>query len=462
MKRFIIWQLCLAATLNLYAQESRTPLDLNIDVSQVSGKIDLTKYSLGQGGMSPHSMIDAHVPQLQILHPRTVRFFIQEYFHLYPAKGKFNWKILDKSLDAIVATGARPIPNIAFKPPLLFPKVDETIVHPSSYPEWEELVYHLVKHCREKGYGIEYWEISNEGDIGEGGGCPYLFTPKDYLIYYKHTTDAIRRADPKAKVGGPALADPHSPIGDALLEYCASGNAPLDFFSYHLYNNNPETFRSTIRYANEKLRKFPQLQHTETMLTEWNMDVFNPNPNPWFQPAFILQATKIFQEEGLSASAYYEIRYYYLNPADFTFLSKRHIGLFADLFNTMPCLGLFDNQGRVRPSYFVFLCLSQQKGEQIEVKGTNADVQSFTTKSENAVNSIFWNFPSNGKTNRYECSIIYHGLQETAYDLMRINPESALHELETVHAGSVSELKNGTVNLTLDPYEIKWIKFSNW
>jgi xylan 1,4-beta-xylosidase len=462
MKWIIVRLLFLVAAPNLCAQEYRTPLDMSVDVSAPAGEIDLTKYSLGQGGMSAHSMIEAHIPQLRILHPRTIRFFIQEFYHLYPAHGKYNWKTLDKTLDDMVATGARPMPNISFKPPLLFPKVDETIVHPSSYAEWEKLVYQLVKHCQEKGYGIEYWEITNEGDIGEGGGCPYLFTPKDYNIFYKHTADAIRRADPKAKVGGPALADPHSIIGDSLMEYCADGNAPLDFFSYHTYNSDPAVFRSLVKYVNDKLKKYPQLQRTETMLTEWNMDVFNPNPNPWFQSAFILEATKIFQEEGLSSSAYYEIRDYYIDPAEFAFLSKKHLGLFMDLFNTMPCLGLFDNQGRVRPSYFVFLALSQQKGSKLEVKGTNADIKSFTTKSEDAVNSIFWNFPASGKTNKYECSITYNGLNKGGYNIMRINPESTLHELETVRAGSVGELKNNTVKITLDPYEIKWIKFSDW
>jgi xylan 1,4-beta-xylosidase len=461
MKRIFFWQLCLLAAFNLFAQESRTRLDLKVDVSAATGERDLTKFSLGQGGMSPHSMIDAHIPQLQVLHPRTIRFFIQEYFQLYPARHKYNWKILDKTLDAMVATGARPIPNISFKPSVLFPKVDEKIVHPSSYAEWEELVYQLVKHCRKKGYGIEYWEICNEGDIGEGGGCPYLFTPKEYNIFYKHTAEAIRRADPGAKVGGPALADPHSVIGDSLLEFCASGQAPLDFFSFHIYNNDPEVFRSAIRHAKGKLGKYPQLTNTETMLTEWNLDVFNPNMDPRFQPAFILEATKVFEDEGLSASGYYEIRDYYVDPADFTFLSKRHLGLFVDLFDTLPCLGLFDNQGRVRPSYFVFLGMSQQKGQKLEVNGVNADVKSFTTKTDDAVSSIFWNYPSGGKTNGYECSVTYNGLKKSGYAISKINAESARHELEVVRVGPVSELQSNTVKITLDPYEIKWIKFTD-
>jgi len=120
-KRTLIFSLILiGATFNLWAQGDNTVLDVNIDAATVVGDIDLTKYSLGQGGLSPQPMIDAHLPQIQNLHPKTIRFFIQEYFNLYPAHGKYNWEILDKTLDAIVATGARPIPSICFKPAVLF------------------------------------------------------------------------------------------------------------------------------------------------------------------------------------------------------------------------------------------------------------------------------------------------------------------------------------------------------
>jgi len=136
----------------------RIKLQLEIDAAVTNGEIDLTHYSLGQGGLSPKPMIDCHIEQIKNLHPKTIRFFIQEYFNLYPAKGKYNWEILDKTLDAIVATGAQPIADICFKPPLLFPKLDQNIVHPSSYEEWDELIYQLVKHCKKK---IRHYLLGN-------------------------------------------------------------------------------------------------------------------------------------------------------------------------------------------------------------------------------------------------------------------------------------------------------------
>ena len=40
--------------------------------------------------------------------------------------------------------------------------------------QWDELIYQMVRHYRERGSGIQYWEIANGPDIGEDGGCPYL------------------------------------------------------------------------------------------------------------------------------------------------------------------------------------------------------------------------------------------------------------------------------------------------
>jgi len=440
----------------------QVPLNLHIDTTNIIGDIDLTSYSLGQGGLSSKPMIDAHIPQLQQLHPKTIRFFIQEYFNLYPKKGEYNWKTLDKTLDAIVATGAKPIPAIVFKPKPLFPKIDQTIVHPTSYAEWEEIIYQLVKHCKEKNYGIKYWEIGNEVDIGEHGGTPYLFKPEDYLIFYKHTSDAILKADPSAKIGGPALCNSKHPIGDALIKYCAEGNAPLDFFSFHIYNSNPNFFKDIIRFIKkEKLGAYPQLKNTKIMVTEWNMSIFNHTLDPNFQPAFILEVTKIFYEEKVLSTAYYQIRDFFVDENEFNkFLSKNSTSAVMDMFNIMPVFGIFDNHGRVRPSYFVFKSLSQQKGKQLEVKGTNEDVKSFTTKAGNWIYTIIWNFPLNGQGKTYKCKVTYKNIKKGRFRVLRINPENTLYNVEELRAGEIKELKENPITITLAPYNIKWILLS--
>src|SRR5205814_6327391 len=144
---------------------------------------------------------------------------------------------LDPAVDAIVATGAEPLMCICFKPQILFTEINQDRVEPNDYAAWQNLVAALVKHYKERGTEIHYWEIGNEPDIGEDGGCPYRFQPDNYVPYYQHTAAAILRADPDARVGGPALANVHSPILPALVEAAANGNTPVHFLSWHIYSS---------------------------------------------------------------------------------------------------------------------------------------------------------------------------------------------------------------------------------
>jgi hypothetical protein len=407
-------------------------------------------------------MIDAHQPQLEQLHPKTIRFFIQEYYDIYPEKGKYNWDQLDKMFDAIVATGARPIPAICFKPAVLFPKVGHFFCQPTNYAEWEELVFQLVKHCKEKKYGVEYWEIGNEVDIGEDGGCPYLFKPQEYLVYYTHTANAILRADTNAKIGGPALADFRSPIGDSLITYCGSGKAPLDFFSWHGYTNDPGFFGRSIKIIKGKLAKYPSLNNTKTMITEWNMNLWQPNLNPYFQAAFILETTKTFQDEGLDIAAYYHIRDFFVDPNEFSpFFSEKGTEFMAHWWNVMPQYsGIYDNQGRVRPTYYAFRWLSLLNGKQLKVAGTNENVKSFATQNGNRMNILVWNFPDDEIGKKYDATITLPSANKGSFRIVRLNPESVTNNIEVLRSGSIDELDKSPMKISLNQYEINWIEIS--
>src|SRR6202008_614941 len=145
----------------------------------------------------------------------------------------------------------------------------QDIVEPEDYAEWERLIERLVKHYRERGSGVRYWEGANEPDIGESGGGPYRCKPDSYVRYYQHTVAAILRADPEAKVGGPALANVRSPILPALLDACQKDGTPLHFVSWHIYNSSPSRVRRTIAYVKDLLPKYPRLK-PEIALNEWN------------------------------------------------------------------------------------------------------------------------------------------------------------------------------------------------
>jgi xylan 1,4-beta-xylosidase len=171
-------------------------------------------------------------------------------------KPVYDWTILDRIFDAYLERGVRPYVQIGFMPKDLSVKPDpyqhqwkpgakyEEIYTgwaypPKDYKKWSELVFEWTKHCVEK-YGraeVEtwYWQVWNEPNIGYWRG-----TPEEFRKLHDHAIDAVRRALPKAKVGGPDTAGGGRSLRD-FLEHCVRGTngatgqkgTPLDFISFH-------------------------------------------------------------------------------------------------------------------------------------------------------------------------------------------------------------------------------------
>jgi len=115
---------------------------------------------------------------------------------------------------------------------------------PNNYQKWSELVFQFVRHLRER-YGEAevktwLWEVWNEPDIGYWQG-----TPEEYFKLYDFSVEAVLRALPEARIGGPDSTGPgNAKAADflrAFLEHCAHQRnyangkigSHLDFISFH-------------------------------------------------------------------------------------------------------------------------------------------------------------------------------------------------------------------------------------
>jgi len=439
---------------------------LVVDTSQSAGPIDLTRYALGQGGISDQPMISDRVEQIAQLHPQTIHMFLQEYYDLYPAHHQYHWETLDKTLETIRATGAAPIASICIKPRTLYPQINDNIVAPTSYSEWEELIYQLVKHTNvDRKFGIKYWIVSNEGDLGEPGGVPYKFpTTHSYLEYYQHTAHAIHRADPDAKIGGPAPAFAGSPLVDALIEAAGEGKVPLDLLCFHGYTNDPEVYRHMVESMRAKLAKYPSLGHVQTFIDQWNIDLFHPNLDPYFQPAFVLETTRAFYETGLSGSAFFHIRDYFVDETKFTpFLSSPGVANMARWWNEMPQYeGIYDNQDRVRPDYYAFKLLSLIRGQKLSVAGTVPDIHAFAARGGRWVNVVLWSFPQAGEGKPHEITVQFPYEKNGQIRVVRLNAEAPINYLDQTRTASVSDLQVHPIRITLRPYEIYRVELTEY
>lgn len=376
-----------------FAEEQ--PVQMTVSLSERLGPMHIERMALGQGGLSQEPMWDNRIAEIRALRPAVIRLFIQEYFDLLPAPGQYHFETLDRSVDTILATGAEPIMCICFKPRTLFPAVDQDIVEPNDYGRWEELIFRMVRHYKQRDPRIRYWEIANEPDIGESGGCPYRFQPENYARYYKHTVDAILRADPNALVGGPALAWARSPILPRLVEFCEQENVPLHFVSWHIYSSDPRQIRGTIDYVKDLLAKHPGVK-PQMILNEWNVDLSFPPEDPRFQPCYVAEVIWQMKEGGLDYSCYYHIRDWHVAMEPFAkFMSPQGTMFMFRWWNRRPQYdGLFDYQNVIRPAYFTFKLLSRLTGERLRVTSASDTIHGLATWDSylQLYSVLMWNY----------------------------------------------------------------------
>lgn len=175
----------------------------------------------------------------------------------------YNWHIVDSIFDTYIQSGMKPLAQMGFMPEALSTHPEPYRHHwrpgmeykyvftgwtypPKDYSKWGELIYQWVKHCVER-YGKKeveswYWELWNEpnGEHNYWNG-----TVHEYCKLYDYSADAVKRALPTAKVGGPHVTGPSGKgAADFLkffLQHCSSDTnyltgkigTALDFIAFH-------------------------------------------------------------------------------------------------------------------------------------------------------------------------------------------------------------------------------------
>ena len=176
------------------------------------------------------------------------------------ASGKpvYNWTVVDRIFDTYLARGVRPYAQIGFMPEALS-MLPEPYQHawrpgfpyglitggwaypPKDYAKWAELVYQWVTHCVAR-YGraeVEswYWEVWNEPN----GPAYWHGSPEEFYKLHDYAVDAVRRALPTARVGGPDVAGSGGKFMEGFLKHVVSGKnyatgqtgTPIDFLAFH-------------------------------------------------------------------------------------------------------------------------------------------------------------------------------------------------------------------------------------
>ena len=201
------------------------------------------------------------------------------------------------------------------------------IAPPKDFAKWARICEHIVRHYNEgwsNGFhhNIEYWEIWNEPE----NPPMWSGTREQYFELYRITSNHLKKCFPNIKIGGYAscgfyainrknMSDFYKGFltwYDEFLKFVTNKNTkcPLDFFSWHLYSNNPNEIITHAKYVQKKLDKYG-MKNTENIFDEWNY--MSPNSETRFDDmkeapgaAYVASAFSLMQKSPIDKAMYYD------------------------------------------------------------------------------------------------------------------------------------------------------------
>ncbi len=352
----------------------------------------------------------------------------------------YSWVILDQIFDAFHAAGLKPLVEIGFMPEALsthpepyrhdFPRGKVSNIYtgwaypPNDYQKWSELVFQFVHHLRQRYGDAEIktwlWEVWNEPDIGYWQG-----TPEEYFKLYDFSVEAVMRAFPEARIGGPDTTGPgNSKAADflrAFLELCAhqknyatgKTGSHLDFISFH--PKGSPTWQgdhvqmgisrqiAAIEQGFKITASFPEWKQTPIVLGESDPEgcaacSANENPQNSYRNGPLYGAYTVDALNNIQALAHQEnINLLGVVTWAFEFENQPYFAGFRELatngvdkpvLNAFRMLGLLGNE-RVRATSSGSL-----QTEDIVRNGVRAqpDINAIATRKDREVEILVWNY----------------------------------------------------------------------
>ena len=170
------------------------------------------------------------------------------------------------------------------------------IFPPKDYLKWAKICEGIIKHYTQGWangfrYDIQYWEIWNEPE----NKMMWKGTRQEFMDFYKTAAKYLKAKFPNIKIGGygncgffdltrqpkdnPAAGLDILGWFDDFVKMASDKNdpAPLDFFSWHLYSDQPLEIIAHADYVRKKLDA-AGLKNVESVFGEWNYSLNSRKP----------------------------------------------------------------------------------------------------------------------------------------------------------------------------------------
>lgn len=236
----------------------------------------------------------------------------------------YDFSLTDEYIKAIIAVGTKVFYRLGVSIEHASKKYN--IYPPKDFDKWAKICAGIIKHYNEGWadgfhYGIEYWEIWNEPE----NPPMWLGTKDEYFRLYVKTSKYLKSLFPDIKIGGYASCGFYSITRENtsdffksfvtyfidFLQYISApeNNAPLDFFSWHLYTDNIEEMALHGEYAKAMLKKYG-FEKAENIINEWNYingkaDMFEQMKHSE-AAAFVAGIFCALQKSPVDIGAYYD------------------------------------------------------------------------------------------------------------------------------------------------------------
>ena len=361
----------------------------------------------------------------------------------------YDWTIIDRIFDTYIERGMKPLAQIGFMPQALSTKPEpyrhywkpgakyEEIFTgwaypPNDYEKWAELVFQWVKHSVDR-YGQKeveswYWELWNEPDIDYWRG-----TTEEYIKLYDYTADAVKRALPKARIGGPETTGPQGWEGASeflrtFLDHIVNGKnfltgkvgTPLDFISFHA-KGSPKVVDGIVQMdMGKQLRdiskgfeivaSYPSLKHLPIIIGESDPEGCAACSEADYPHNAYRNGTMYSSYTAASFARKYQLA----NHFGVNLLGAVTWGF---EFENQPWFAGFRDMatnGVDKPVLNVFRMFGMMKGDRVEVDQTNLaynylqvrdesvrgdkpDINAIAAKSDHSATIMAWNYHDNNQ-----------------------------------------------------------------